>query len=160
MMVSVFHMIKNTPFFVWGILIFLLFFGIRSIKTRQVHMVWMFLVPCLFLSFQHEMLFSERVVKFFFFFLFGTSLSIFVHQKQNIKVVKSFGSIEVPGSWLTLMILLFLFLVKYCFGYLQFMHSELFVSYLYVENFISGVGAGYFFGRSLYFMYKYLQETI
>lgn len=150
------QIIKGTPLYVWAILIYLLFVGIKSIKTRVVYLPKLFIIPLILPAIKYKILFSEDALVFCLMIIVASIASFFIHTRNTIKVIKKEGSIEVPGNYGTLIILLSFFIVKYYFGYLKSADQDLYLKYSIIENIISGLFSGYFIGRALRFTNKYL----
>lgn len=152
------QIIKGTPLYVWAILVYLLFVGIKSMKTRVVYLPKLFVIPLILLAIKYKTLLSIDALVFCLVILVGSAISFFMHFMYKIRVIKREGSIEVPGSYGTLIILFSFFIVKYYFGYLKSADHDLFLKYALIENIISGLFSGYFIGRALVFTYKYLKD--
>jgi hypothetical protein len=63
----------------------------------------------------------------------------------------------VPGNYTDLIILLLFFSVKYVFGYLAAVQPVQYNSILLWEVLVSSLLTGYFFGRTLNYLYRYRQ---
>lgn len=152
------QIIKGTPLYVWAILVYLLFIGIKSIKTRVVYLPKLFIIPLILLIIKYQTLFSEDILAFCSMITVASIASFFIHAGNKLKIIKTVRSIEVPGNYATLIILLFFFIVKYYFGYLKSVDQGLYLKYSIIENIITGLFSGYFIGRGLCYTYKYLKS--
>lgn len=151
------HIIKGTPLYVWAILCYLLFVGIKSIKTRVIYLPKLFIIPLTWLAINYKTLLSDNALIFCLVIMGGSIASFFINKGNTIKIIKKECSIEVPGGYGTLIVLLSFFLVKYYFGYLKSTDPDLFLKYSIIEIIISGLFSGYFIGRPLAFTYQYLK---
>jgi hypothetical protein len=151
------QIVKGTPLYVWAILIYLLFVGIKSTKTRIVYLPNLFIIPFVLLAIKYKTFLSMDAVGFCLVIMLAAIGSFFVQAGNKLKIIKNAQSIEVPGSYTTLLILLSFFIVKYYFGYLKSIDPNLNLNYSYIENTISGLFSGYFIGRALCYTYKYLK---
>lgn len=151
------HIIKGTPLYVWAILCYLLFVGIKSIKTRVIYLPKLFILPLILLAIKYKTLLSDDALVFCLVIIGGSIASFFTNTGNTIKVIKKEWSIEVSGGYGTLIVLLSFFLVKYYFGYLKSTDPDLFFKYSIIESIISGLFSGYFIGRALAFTYQYLK---
>jgi hypothetical protein len=125
-----------------------MFVGIRATKDREIHIEKMFLMPCVFSA-----LFISRLIKigrldigliFFVAMFTGFALSYFFLKKESLKIQKSY--VFVKGSCETLIIVVIIFCVKYFFGYMKAVHSEL-EKYLIAEIIFSGITTGFFLNK-------------
>lgn len=147
--------LKSTPFYVWMVLAYLLFVGIKSLKTRLVYFPQLFVLPLTLLGIKYKTFLSQGAIPFIVVILLTTLVSFFVHAGAKIKVIKNLKSVELPGSYLTLVILIAFFAVKYYFGYLNFTEPSLGLKYALVENILSGIFSGYPLGKAIRYIYKY-----
>ena len=100
---------------------------------------------------------SDDALVFCLVIMGGSIASFFINTGNTIKVIKKEWSIEVPGGYGALIVLLSFFIVKYYFGYLKSTDPELLLKYSIIEAVISGLFSGYFIGRALRYTYKYLK---
>ncbi len=151
------HVIKGTPSYVWTILCYLLFVGIKSIKTRVLYILKLFIIPLILLAIKYKTLLSDDALVFYLVIIGGSIATFFINTGNTIKVINKEGAIEVAGGYGMLIILLSFFIVKYYFGYLKSTDPDLFLKYSIIESVISGLFSGYFIGRALRYTYKYLK---
>ena len=151
------NIIQGTPLYVWTILCYLLFVGIKSIKTSFVYIPKLFIIPLILLAIKYKMLLSDDALVFCLVIMGGSIASFFINKGKKIKVIKKEWSIEVPGGYGTLVVLLSFFIVKYYFGYLKSTNPDLLLKYSIIESVISGLFSGYFIGRALRYTYQYLK---
>jgi hypothetical protein len=76
-----------------------------------------------------------------------------------IKVLLSSKSIELTGSYQTLFVVMLLFFIKYIFGFLDGINHEFAEKYLVLEISIGAVFSGYFLGRALCLLQKFLNSN-
>lgn len=154
---EVLQIIIGTPLYAWAVLGYLLFVGIKSLKTSVVYLPKLFTIPLILIVIKYKALLSEDALVFCLAIMVSSIASFFIYAGNKIKVIKNAGLIEVPGNYGTLIILLSFFIVKYYFGYLKSTAQDLYLQYSIIENIISGLFSGYFIGRALRYMYKYLK---
>ncbi len=152
---QVFAIIKGTPIWVWGVFIYLLFVGIKAIETRIIYLPKLFIVPVILLGLKYQSLVSEISLVFIAVFLISLSLSFIAHRYAKIEIIKSAKSVQLPGSYSTLLILISFFAVKYTFGYLNSVMPEISMKHSIIDLVTSGIFSGYVWGRSLRYAYKY-----
>ncbi|MBL3284886.1 hypothetical protein Sarmat_00744 [Rickettsiales endosymbiont of Paramecium tredecaurelia] len=150
------HIIKGTPFWVWLILAEVLFIGIIDLRPKTLRLSSLFIIPVILLAAQYQTLLSDDALVFCLVIMGGSIASFFINTGNTTKVIKEW-SIEVPGGYGTLIVLLAFFIVKYYFGYLKSTDPDLFLKYSIIESIISGLFSGYFIGRALAFTYQYLK---
>lgn len=151
------HIIKGTPLYVWAILCYLLFIGIKNIKTRVIYLPKLFIIPLILLAIKYKTLLSDDALVLCLVIMGGSIASFFINTGNTITIIKKEGAIEVPGGYGTLIILVSFFIVKYYFGYLNSTDPDLFLKYSIIESVISGLFSGYFIGRALRYTYQYLK---
>lgn len=149
--------IKGTPLWVWAILCYLLFIGIKSIKTNIIHLPKLFIIPLILLAMKYKTFLSDDALVFCLTITGGIIAGFFINKGSAIKIMRKEGTVEVPGSYGTLTMLLSFFIVKYYFGYLRSADADLFLKYSIIETMISGVFSGYFIGRALSYTHKYFK---
>jgi hypothetical protein len=151
------NLIKGTPFYVWIILLYLLYVGIKSLNSRIVYLPKLFIIPLVLLAIKYKTFLSQDVNIFIFAIVLSAIISFLGHASSKINIIKNLKSVELPGGYLTLVILVSFFLVKYYFGYLKSVEPDLAIKYSFIENMISGFFSGYFIGRAVCYTHKYLK---
>jgi hypothetical protein len=152
---NIIKIIATTPLYVWAILAYLLFVGIKAMRNHIVYLPKFFIIPAVLIGLKYKVFFSENNIIYIGFMLLGLSVGFITAQKTVIKIFRELKSIELPGNYSTIIILITFFLIKYIFGYLEATNRELVNLYLYIENSISGILAGYFLGRSVCYVYRF-----
>lgn len=152
------HIIKGTPLYVWFILVYLLFVGINSLKQNIVYLPKLFIIPFVLLAIKYKAFLSGEAVVFFLVIAMASLGSFFIHANNKVEIVKNSQSVQVPGSYSTLIILLSFFFVKYYFGYLKSADPDLALKYSFIENIISGLFSGYLIGRAIRYTYQYFKS--
>lgn len=153
---EVIEIISGTPLYVWGILFYLLYVGIKNTKRSVIHLPKLFIIPLVLLAIKYESLFSGDFLFTFVAILMGALVGILRYSYYKIKIIEKEKSVEIPGNYEILIILISFFLLKYFFGYLQQENILTYMRYYKIDYFISGLFSGYLFGRALYFTYRYI----
>ena len=79
----------------------------------------------------------------------------FNHTKtQKYELIKKEAEVRLGGSWLTLILLICFFLVRYIFNFLNSAMPELAYEYRYLDIGISALFSSYFLGRALFYLGK------
>ncbi len=157
-MIEILNIIAATPFWVWLLLIYLLFVGIRSSRQRVIYLPKLFIAPLIFLGIKYKAFLSQDSIWFCLAILVGITIGFLSYMKSTIEVISDSMSVKIPGSYSTLLIFIIFFLLKYYFGYLESANKDLATKYLLFEVVISGLFSGYFLGKAIFFSYKFLVE--
>ncbi len=162
---SVFEFIRNaitgTPFWVWGIFAYLLFVGIKSRHDHVVYLPKLFIVPAVLLGLKYKVFMtgnSTDVLVYIASMIVGIGIGFFIASKIPIKVLKDLKSIELPGTYSTFVILLSFFFIKYIFGYLKGTNPDLAAEYFVFDILFSALFSGYFLGRAISYLYRFLKR--
>lgn len=161
-MSEVYYFLVNIPWWVYLIFIYCIFIGVKSLKTSVIHVSKFFVIPIIFIYLSLHTLFASFSLNFFIIFtyiisfLVGIYLGVILLKKSKILVDAKNKLIKVPGSWVTLVLILIIFFSKFYIGY------ELGVDPKIVTNksfdlfflLVSGVTSGMFLGRLIYVIYK------
>jgi hypothetical protein len=147
----------DTPTWVWGVLAYLLVVGIKAMRDRIVYLPKLFIMPIILMGLKYKALIS---VIYMGFMLIGVFIGVIIGRRTDVKICKDLKSIELPGSYFTLILLLLFFSIKYVFGYLEATQFEIVEQYGFIEISISGILSGYFLGRSIFYVYRYYQEKV
>lgn len=154
--------IIQTPSWIWGLFVMLLWVGYRRTKPRVSRVRILFVLPLL--------IFAISVKVMMGFPVSGVSLSGWagglvlglvpgwlLTRNQPIRADYENGLIELPGSWATMGLVTLIFTSRYYFGYEFTVHPELKSDPLYILARLSSMGlfAGIFTGRVLGHMARY-----
>jgi len=162
-MLSVMHIIKGTPYWVWLVLVYLLVIGMESLKKRKVYLWRLAILPIVFIawslySLKGRMIFALVLCScaWFIGILFGRR---FV-KNLGIKIDPRTREIVIPGSVVPLLISLGFFMIKYGFGVSYALNPALKASIIFVgcDAVASGIFSGFSFGRFLQILRKYREQ--
>jgi len=157
------NIIRDTPLWVWVLLVFLLIRGISALKTRIVSLHSIFLVPTLFVVITLTGLYSPHFIKLSSIAVWTSSLLLgsvagwlmFV----NVKILadKKKKLLQLPGSALIFYLTLVIFGLKYYFGYTRAVNPSLAMSesHMTLELALFALIAGTVVGRMLCLIYQY-----
>jgi uncharacterized protein YneF (UPF0154 family) len=157
---SLASIVSGTPLWVWGILAYLLYVGIKSTKDHVVSLPKLFIIPLIMIGMKYKLFLHSGILiisTYILSLLLGVIIGFFLNKSLSFKFIKDVSAIILPGSYYTIMILLSFFSVKYIFGYLSVVAPGLATKYFVIENFLSGIFTGYFFGRAFAFIYKFIK---
>jgi hypothetical protein len=153
--IAIVQIIANTPLWVWALLAFLLFIGVRALRPATAPLWRIALLPAAFfvwgLSSHYQMhgLGLGKVLPWVAALAGGTAVGMVIANLQPIRVDKVRQLVHTAGGPLTLVLILLIFATKYAFGYLHATRPNLFAEprFWVAEIAVSGVLAGMFVGR-------------
>lgn len=160
---SIFKVISGTPMWVWFILGYLIFIGIRATRARVVYIPKLFIVPLVLFGLKYKMLIvvSLSVGLGYFICLFLSSFLGYKHSAmQKIEIIKESMSVKLPPNYWILVVLMAFFAMKYIFGYISIISPEYYHDVQIFELGISGLFSGYFLGKAIYYLMKFRMERI
>ena len=154
-MTPVLQIVTNTPIWVWVLLAYLLFIGIRALRPstaplwRIATLPAVFFVWGLFSLYQLHGLGLARVLPWAAALVGGIVVGMLIASLQPIRADKVHHLVRTAGGPLTLVLIFLIFSTKYEFGFLHATQPALFAEprFWIAEIAISGVLAGMFIGR-------------
>jgi hypothetical protein len=149
------QIVVSTPPWVWVLLAFLLFLGLRALRPSTAPLWRVAILPAIFCVWGITGLFSlhsptpQRILPWLAAIAVGVGIGMAVAGLQPIRADKMRGLVRVPGGPLTLLLILGIFASKYAFGVLHGMSPTLFAELRYwlTELVLSGTLTGMFVGR-------------
>ena len=153
--------VSGAPWWVWFVLCYICFVGIRAIKSRTVPIPRLFIIPVVFILLKSKAFSIEHPATLFIYIawlLGGCVIGFYFASKTKIKVFKKTKSVELPGSYQTLLLAMSFFIMKFIFGFLQAVDPDLAAKYLGLDVRFNGLLSGYLLGRSLSYLQKYVKN--
>ena len=158
------NLFTGAPAWIWFVFGYLLFIGIKATEKRSVPIFLITIIPTIFFIISIKSVLSIYGFNLIFLSywtiatLIGCLIGIIITNKTNVIVDKQNQSIEIPGSWLTFILSMIIFINKFFIGALSAIYPELKTSsivsiVLLTITFSSGI----FIGRALYFLQKYIR---
>lgn len=159
MLTVVTQMIQGAPAWVWVLLGFIVNRGIRALSQRVIYLPSLFILPVVLVAFKLAYgLESEMLLYYGLGICIGAVIGYVKTQNQKgITVNKKTMEVTVPGSPQLLIILLLFFSVKYFFGYLEAVHTQVALDYMWLENILTGTVIGFLWGNTASYVRRYLQ---
>lgn len=154
--------IKGTPVWVFIVFGYVLFIGIQALKARTVPVLRLFILPAAFLLWGvyaalNKLSSPIAVLTYIITLLLGSMLSWLYYRKLKIKVDHSQQTVTLPGSSVTLILVLLIFSAKYFFGYIYatnpLAHENLLIQMASLAT--SGMITGIIVGRAGAYYQKY-----
>lgn len=149
--------ILQTPYWVWGICVYLLYIGIKATQDRVIYLPKLFIPPFIFLAMRFFSLIHLTPQSIFLSFIFlciGIIFGIYHGYQTKITYMRNLY-ISLPGSKITLIMILLFFMTKYSFGVLKTINIPLYNEYGFFDILINMVFSGYLLGKSLSYSYQY-----
>ncbi len=150
----------KTPWYVFPIFAYILFIGIKATKDRVIFLPFNLVLPITLFALKVPAFFELRhclIMYFFGSYLIGLLIGIFFGFKQQIVCSKNSLFVKLPGSFLTLIILLIYFCVRYFFGYLAAVNPALSNSLQFLNQAILGCVSGFLLGISIGYFLTWLK---
>lgn len=151
----IYEIIRQTPFYVWILLLYLIKRGLSAMKTKQLSLKKMLIMPIVFTCWGLDKMFlhfSNLGRDFIFYFAFlcvGTMIGYFIYQGR--KVFYQNNTYYRSGSGLPLIIIVINFSVKYILNVLVAIWPSLYQTSKFCTTYslLSGLSVGLFFGGLL-----------
>ncbi|MGI4985808.1 MAG: DUF6622 family protein [Janthinobacterium lividum] len=148
--------LQHTPSWVWVLLAFLVFRGVKSMRggTTKIHRLA--IVPVIFTLWGLYGLAAQPATSWLAWLsgiLLGLAIGFVLARRSTITADRTHGTITLPGSPVPLVLMLLVFIVKFWLGFELAMHAASPGSpYLMVAASVSGAVAGIFAGRFLVYV--------
>lgn len=146
--------VTGTPIWVWCVLGYIVFVGIQAINERIVAIPKLFIIPAILITIRYQVFLSEHALLCCLSIFVGVGLGFWITAKKPGVILKDNNSVRLQGSYVTLVMLLSFFLLKYVFGYLNSVQNPIALEYASIEVFVSALLTGSFLGRGLYYLYR------
>lgn len=158
--------IIHTPWWVFLLLAYLIYIGIKARKTSVVSIYRLAILPVVFLIMSIESMVSHfkietlSVSTWLISIIVGSIIGALLVCKMKVRVDRDNKLLELPGSWVTLILILIIFAAKYYCGYalnkdpgaIINTRTEVLVLAL------SGACTGTFVGRIIVYLYRLFTE--
>lgn len=156
------QILTKTPVFVWPLLAILLWGGLRARKASAVPLAVLLLIPALFFGWSLFSFFgkyaTDPLATVLWLLCLGLGFSIgFLHmQKLKLQFDKGKKKVEMPGSWIPLILSLSIFTSKFSIGVMTSLlpHLQGSILFLGLELFSTGI-LGIFAGRGVGCLMRY-----
>jgi hypothetical protein len=153
-------LITGAPLWVWPVLAYLLFIGVRATRDRVLSLPRLFLTPLILvllrIPFLLEVDFNGWVV-FGCFLLVGVGVGFSVGFRTPVQILYDARALKIPGSLAPLILLILFFCIKYTLGALTALHPNLTTELQVLDLALSAVITGYFTGVGVAFLMKWMR---
>lgn len=168
-MTNIWTAFANTPFWVYGLFFYLVYVGYRASNTRIIALKKIFIIPLILTSMSVHTLIDAFDIGFLEVGAWSGAITVgavlgwleVYRQHIHIRVDKMKHLILVPGSWMSLALILAIFGTKYYFGYELSTDPELAdqSSFEYAMLSVSGFCSGLSIGRVICYVRKYMKSA-
>lgn len=156
------QIITKIPVFVWPLFAVLLRGGLKARKTNEVSIVILLLIPSIFFGWSLFSFFGKYATNLlailFWLLCLGVGFFIgFLHmQKLKLQFDRQKKKVEMPGSWIPLMLSMSIFTSKFSIGMMSSMMPHLNGSLLFLGlELFSTIVLGIFAGRGVNCLMRY-----
>ena len=155
--------VVRTPIWVWALLAFLLFIGVRALRPTTASFARLAILPLVFLAWGlsgFATTYGLRpvgIVIWIAALAVGAGFGWLLARSIEIRADKERGRIRLPGNAVNLVLILIIFATKYTLGVLAGIHPSITAELLYmaVDVGVSGLLTGLFAGRLFGLWRKY-----
>ena len=155
------EIITNIPLFVWPLFTILLISGIRASKPDTVPLTFLLLIPSVFLVWSIYSFFGKysdpiSIMLWVMCLAVGFFIGFLHMQKLGLKFDMQKRKIEMPGSWIPLILSMSIFATKFSIGMMgaMFPHLNSTILFLCLELFATTT-FGIFAGRGVNCLFRY-----
>lgn len=157
---TVMGFLKGTPWYVYLILAYLIFVGIKSVKGGVVPIQKLFIIPIVFCwmsvnEITKTLHLTPLYITACLLGLFvGICFGVWQFKQLKIRADKTHKLLEIEGSWFALVLIIITFIVKYYVAYSLETNQDMSIEFICILLFASSIFTGAFVGRLLYGLYK------
>lgn len=158
--IKVLEVITGTPLWVWGVLVFLLYAGYQATKTRNIVLPKLFIIPLIFMGLNYSTFITGTHLGSYLIALLLFIIPGYIKGHDTpIKIHKQSKTIQVPGNYYTICIMLSFFTIKYTFECLAVMQPTVANDYALEVTVLSAGLSGFFLGRSMCYVKRFYTAT-
>lgn len=147
--------LTHTPVWVWLLLAYLLYVGFKATRTHVLSLSKLFIMPVIFMGLKYTVVMSNSFFVYIVYLLIGVGIGWMVAKKTPIQILKDLKSIQLPGNYSTLSILILFFIVEYIFGYLEASQPVIAAQYAIIEISLSALFSGFMLGKAFCYSYRF-----
>lgn len=151
-MTQVFSILSGAPIWVWPLLVFLIYFGLKATSKRTVTVWPMYILPLLgFLSVNAvNGLSPSKSIWIFFGLAYFIGIGSGLWFQRGIIAGKIGLTVTLAGEWVTLSILMVVFWMNFVGGVMRVVAPDIYANASFHQAFaaIAGLAAGSFLGRA------------
>ena len=152
-MTQVFSILSGAPLWVWPLLVFLIYFGLKATRTRTVAAWPLYVLPLLGLLSLNAVngLSPNTVIWVVFGLAYIVGGSAGFQFQRGIVSQKAYATVTLAGEWVTLLVLMIVFWMNFLGGVMRVIAPDIFASAGFHQVFaaVAGLAAGSFLGRAI-----------
>ncbi|MFK8040676.1 MAG: hypothetical protein AB8B67_05050 [Rickettsiaceae bacterium] len=121
---------------------YLVFIGIRATGTRIIYIPKFFIIPLVLSGLKYKLFLTGNIsvwLGYFICLVVASFASYKYSAMQKIKIITERMSVQLPGTYCTLIVLMAFFVVKYFFGYIGATNPTYYNDIKIFELSISGI---------------------
>lgn len=157
------QILNGTPWWVWVIFIYVMIVGIKALSPRVVSLYRLTLMPLIFVALSVHTLWVlplnfMRIALFVIFVIAGIGIGFWQISRLFIEIDRNKKLLAVPGSPMTLILVLIVFASKYYFGYTEATNPGIIdqLAFILPLLIISGLCTGTFIGRGICYICRFV----
>ena len=117
---TVLGILTGTPLWVYVLLAYLVFVGIKASRPQEVSLIKLCILPTIVLALSLGALHSPLAIAVWALSLVtGGAIGFALNQRRKLRFDRARRRVSYPGDWVTLAVILFVFGTKYFFGYTE-----------------------------------------
>lgn len=151
-MTQVFPILLGAPIWVWPLLVFLIYFGLKAAVTRTVAVWPIYVLPLLGLLSVNAVngLSPSTTIWIVFGLAYLVGAGTGFQYQRSIVSQKVRTTVTLAGEWITLLVLMVVFWMNFLGGVMRAIAPDVFASAGFHQVFaaIAGLAAGSFLGRA------------
>jgi len=145
----------HTPFWVWGVLVYMIYVGVRALRPQKVYPPVLLLVPALLMGFKFPVFFSRAPHLYIGMLAFGFMIGWISAKKMPIRWQHFPRRLILPGSPTTLVVLMVFFSTKYTYGLMHALYPDQAAGWSWLDTGISGLLPGYSWAKGIFLSYRF-----
>ena len=159
------QIISNTPMYVWAILGFLAYRGIKSSVDRELTVRAVVIIPLVMLALSVQGILSgfgadpAVLAAWLATMAIGATISWNLVSEKNVRILADKGTVFYRGSWAPLFMMMAIFVMKYIVNVALHVNPALHTNILFavISTALFGLFNGLFLGKMLHVLIMYKQ---
>ena len=152
------HAIRHTPMWVWALFAYILWVGIRALRTQKVWPPSMLIVPAIMAIFKFPVFFEKAPYLYMGTLFLGGGLGLLSSATACIEWSRNPRRLILPGSVTTFILLVSFFGFKYIYALWMVVNPELAAEWSWLDTGISGLFPGYNWAKGLFFTHLFFRQ--
>lgn len=160
--------ITKAPVWAWPLFAYLIFVGIKASKTQVFPLgilKKLMIIPAVFFIWALYSILMHRelseIIPLMAGVMLGSCIGYLLVRRQALRFDTTNQTIEIPGSWMTLILALSIFSLKFSLGAISSIHPELKGTWiLFSIEWLAALISGIFVGRGINYWHRYKSTMI